>query len=135
MNRAEVVWLVGITIALAGTLNAKQDAPQSPAEINAQDSPDPGNAVSAPVPIKRVDPAYPKKAMDAKITGEVVLDVLVQPDGRTGDIKIVKSLDTKYGLDDEAVKAVQQWVFVPGKKDGTPVAVQVQITVEFLLKK
>jgi len=135
MNNAGIVWLVGITIALGATLNAKQETPQAPPENTAQDSRQPANRVSAPVPIKRVDPVYPKKAMDAKITGEVVLDVVVQPDGRTGDIKIVKSLDTTYGLDDEAVKAVQQWEFEPGKKDGTPVAVQVQITVEFLLKK
>ena len=135
MKRAAIVWLVGGMIAFGGTLNARQETPQPPAENTAQDPPHTGNGVSAPVPIKRVDPVYPKKAMDAKVTGAVVLDVVVQPDGRTSDIKVAKSLDTTYGLDEEAVKAAQQWVFEPGKKDGTPVAVPVQITMEFLLKK
>ena len=56
------------------------------------------------------------------------------PDGRVGDAKIVRSLDTEYGLDQEALKAAKQWRFVPGTKDGHPVAVLVTLEMTFTLK-
>jgi TonB family protein len=47
---------------------------------------------------------------------------------------VTRSLDTTYGLDAEAVKAVKQWVFDPGTKDGKAVPVLVQIEMSFSLK-
>jgi hypothetical protein len=35
------------------------------------------------------------------------------------------ALDTRYGLDGEAVKAAKKWLFAPGMKDGVPVNVRV----------
>jgi TonB family protein len=43
-------------------------------------------------------------------------------------VRIVRSLDTHHGLDDEAVRALKLWTFEPGEKDG--VAVPVRITIE-----
>ena len=51
-----------------------------------------------------------------------------------GDVDIVDSLDTVYGLDDQAVKAIRQWQFEPGTKDGKPVAVQMEVEFTFKLK-
>jgi TonB family protein len=47
---------------------------------------------------------------------------------------VVQSLDSEYGLDDEAVKALKQWEFEPGTKDGAPVAVRVDVEMTFKLK-
>ena len=46
----------------------------------------------------------------------------------------MKSLDARSGLDNQAVKAVNDWRFNPGKKDGKPVAVIVSIELTFTLK-
>jgi TonB family protein len=47
------------------------------------------------------------------------------------DVRVVRSLDALYGLDDAAVRAVTQWTFEPGKKDGVVVPVLVTIDSTF----
>jgi protein TonB len=81
-----------------------------------------------------VKAVYTQEAKDAGIQGTVVLDAEVLADGTVGDVKVKQSLDTKYGLDEQAVKAVKQWTFEPGTKDGKPVPVRVDIEITFTLK-
>ena len=94
-----------------------------------------GNGVSSPQPIKQVDPVYTKAALKAKIEGTVRLGGVVEPDGSLGRLKILKSLDTVYGLDQSALDAAKQWKFEPGKKDGKPVPVQIELEMEFRLQR
>ena len=79
-------------------------------------------------------PQYTPEAMKAGIQGSIGLSVVVLETGAVGEVKITKSLDKEYGLDDEAVKTVKQWRFKPGMKDGKPVAVRVDIEMTFKLK-
>ena len=51
-----------------------------------------------------------------------------------GDVNITKSLDSTFGLDQEAIKAAKQWRFVPGRRFGQPVAVLVTIELTFTLR-
>jgi TonB family protein len=94
----------------------------------------PGNGVTAPSVLHQVKPIDPREAMRKGIQGRVVMDVVVQDDGTVGDVKVTQSLDTVYGLDAEAVKAVKQWLFTPGTKNGKPVPVKVDIEMTFTLK-
>ena len=50
------------------------------------------------------------------------------------DVKVARSLDSVYGLDEAAVKAMKQWEFKPGLKDGKPVAVRISVDMAFTLK-
>jgi hypothetical protein len=52
-------------------------------------------------------------------------------------VKVVRSLDQQFGLDEQAVKAVRQWLFVPGvrTKDKKPVPVLVSFEIAFTMKK
>jgi TonB family protein len=95
---------------------------------------DPGNGVSLPVVIKEVRPVYTPEAMAAKLEGTVAMECVVRPDGTVNDITIARSLDATYGLDDQAVKALEEWRFKPGQKAGEPVAVRVTIEMTFTLK-
>jgi periplasmic protein TonB len=83
---------------------------------------------------QEVKAEYTKEAKDAGIQGTVGLSVEVLADGTVGDVTVTRSLDRKYGLDNQAVKAVKQWTFEPGTVDGTPVSVRVDIDVTFALK-
>ena len=94
----------------------------------------PGNGVESPRVIRSVDPRYTAGAMRAHVTGVVWLEAVVLADGTVGDIQITKSLDSVFGLDEEAVKAAKQWRFLPGTRFGEPVAVLVSIELSFNLR-
>jgi len=94
----------------------------------------PGNGVETPRLLKEVKPQYTAQAMRAKIQGEVLLECIVGPDGQVGNIRVVRSLDSSFGLDQEAIKAARQWRFAPGTKQGQPVAVLVTIAIAFTLR-
>jgi periplasmic protein TonB len=92
-----------------------------------------GNGVTSPVLVKEVKPTYPEAVKSRRVQGVVELSAVVLPDGTIGDdIKVARSLDED--LDKEAVKAIRQWTFRPGTKDGKAVAVQVNIELSFTLK-
>jgi len=90
-----------------------------------------GGGVSAPRVLYQPDPEYSEEARKAKYQGTVILWVVVGPDGRTKDIKVQRSLG--LGLDEKAIEAVRNWKFEPARKDGQPVAVQINIEVNFRL--
>jgi periplasmic protein TonB len=90
-----------------------------------------GGGVSAPRPIYSPDPDYSEEARKAKYQGTVVVWVVVGADGRPRDIRVYRSLG--MGLDEKAVEAIRTWKFAPARKDGVPVAVQVNIEVSFHL--
>ena len=93
-----------------------------------------GDGVSLPVVVESVHPDYTPEARAAGIEGSVTLAAVVLPDGRVGDVDVVRSLDAVLGLDREAVKAMKQWTFKPGTKDGTAVAVRIEVRVYFALR-
>ena len=84
--------------------------------------------------LKKIDPQYTADAMRAKVQGMVVLECVVMPDGTIGKVDIVRSLDSTFGLDQEAIKAARQWGFEPGTRFGEPVAVLVTIELVFTLR-
>lgn len=91
----------------------------------------PGSGVSNPVPIYRPEPQYSEEARKAKWQGAVTLSLVVDENGRAMDIKVTKPLG--LGLDEQAIKAVSQWLFKPGMLNGRPVKVQAQVEVTFRL--
>lgn len=90
-----------------------------------------GGGVSAPRILYAPDPDYSEEARKAKYQGTVVLWVVVGPDGRPRDIRVQRSLG--LGLDEKAMEAVRTWKFEPARKDGQPVAVQINVEVNFRL--
>jgi TonB family protein len=94
----------------------------------------PGNGIQNPEKIREVKPAYTAEAMRAKIQGTVIVECVVLPDGTVGDVQVVKSLDSTFGLDQEAVKAAKQWRFIPGRRAGQPVPVLITIELTFTLR-
>jgi TonB family protein len=95
----------------------------------------PGDGVTLPKVVREVKPKYTPQAMEAKIQGSVWLECVVNEQGDISDVQVTRSLDTEYGLDQEAVAAAWQWKFEPGRKDETPVAVRITIELTFTLKK
>ncbi len=94
----------------------------------------PGAGIDLPQVIREVKPQYTAEAMRAKIQGIVLLEAVVQTDGTVGEVRVVRSLDPVFGLDQEALKAARQWRFVPGRRQGQPVPVLVSIELTFTLR-
>jgi protein TonB len=94
----------------------------------------PGSGIVSPRVLQEVKPAYTADAMRAKIQGTVWIEAIVLPDGSVGNVQITRSLDPTFGLDQEAIKAVKRWRFVPGTRRGEAVPVLVEIELTFTLR-
>jgi protein TonB len=94
----------------------------------------PGNGINPPSLLRQVEPKYTSDAMRAKVQGDVELEAVILANGTVGDVRIVKSLDDKFGLDQEAIKAAKQWLFKAGSdREGKPQPVIVTLILSFRL--
>jgi TonB family protein len=93
----------------------------------------PGNGCANPTLVRQVDPKYTSAAQRAKIVGDVEIEAIVQKDGTVGDLRVSRSLDTQFGLDDEALKAAKGWIFSPATCKGEPVNMIVTLRLQFRL--
>ncbi|HUR20633.1 MAG TPA: energy transducer TonB [Vicinamibacterales bacterium] len=93
----------------------------------------PGNGVTNPTILRQLDPKYTPDAMRAKVQGVVELEAVVGTNGQITEVRILKSLDRAFGLDEEAIKTAKQWLFRPGRFQGQNVPVVVVIQMEFRL--
>jgi len=90
--------------------------------------------IVAPVPISAPRPQYTVEAMRAKIQGTVGVRCIVRQSGVCSDLAIVTSLDRRFGLDDQAVRAMASWRFRPALRGGTPVSTRVKVEMHFALR-
>jgi TonB family protein len=90
-----------------------------------------GGGVSAPRPIYSPDPEYSDEARRAKYQGNVVLWMVIGPDGRPHQIRVMRTLG--LGLDEKAIEAVREWRFEPARRNGQPVSVEISVEVSFRL--
>lgn len=92
-----------------------------------------GAGVVPPTLLSQVRPKYTGEAMRLRIQGTVALEVVVSREGIPTAIRVTRSLDPG-GLDEEALAAVRQWRFTPGRIGGTPVDVLVTVLVDFTVR-
>jgi TonB family protein len=121
--------LLAVFAVVLGGSAAQEPYSQAPVPANAPYRI--GGGVTAPSILLKVEPEYSEEARRARMQGKVVLFVIIDPQGKPGSLKVIRSLG--LGLDEEAIKVVEQWRFRPGTKEGRPVAVQATIEVNFRL--
>lgn len=133
MSRRRIVasLVIALVISAAATVSAAVTFPMTTTQRSTQVY-KPGNGVSLPSVVREVKPTYPREVMQKGIQGSVFMSVVVLASGDVGDVEISQSLDPD--LDQEAVKAMKEWKFRPGMKDGEPVAVEVTVEMTFTLK-
>jgi TonB family protein len=137
-----LVAVLGAALVLP-TAAAQSIAPVQPPARTVQDDawPPPGvsrmkdQGVHPPAVVTERRPGYTAEAMRAQIQGVVEVQAIVQADGRVGEVRVLRSLDKEFGLDDQAVTAVKAWIFKPGRKDGEAVPVLVNIELTFSIRK
>ena len=86
-------------------------------------------------PMYRTNPSphYPRIARKRGYEGTVVLEVLVDPDGRVKDLQVFKSGGYAI-LDKAAVASVKDWLFEPGMRGDEKLEMWVKIPIRFQLK-
>ena len=88
-----------------------------------------GGGVIAPVALYMPAPDFTDEARKARLSGNVIVGLWVETDGRPSHVHVVKSLG--MGLDETAVAAVKQYRFQPATENGVPVLVEVNVEVTF----
>ena len=104
-----------------------------------------GDGVTAPKVIYQVDPEFTKDAKKQKVSGIALMSLIVDTEGNTMDVHILRSiadsLDKKHHdqkhlaaaqtLDQAAVDAVRKYKFEPARLQGKPVPVELNVEVSF----
>ncbi|MFA6162098.1 MAG: energy transducer TonB [Methylobacter sp.] len=78
-------------------------------------------------------PVYPEIAMDRGWEGKVLMKVHVLANGKPDNVSVVTS-SGKDVLDDEAVRTVKKWSFVPAMRGTTPIDGWVTVPISFNLQ-
>ncbi|HEV2576734.1 MAG TPA: energy transducer TonB [Acidobacteriaceae bacterium] len=88
-----------------------------------------GGSVRPPIAIYTPDPEFSEEARKAKFSGNVVVSLIVGADGKPRNVHVLRGVG--MGLDEKAVEAVQQYKFKPAMQNGKPVAVYLNVEVNF----
>src|SRR5713226_3031150 len=97
-------------------------APQPPPTVRV------GGQIVWPRLISSVPPEYPSLARARRLTGDVLLDVLIDAAGKVSDMKV---LSGPVLLRDAAMDALRQWRYEPARLNGQPTPIHMQVTIKF----
>jgi len=78
-------------------------------------------------------PLYPPLAKAQRVEGLVVLSALVSEDGKVLDVKVLRGVTQKVGINEAALQAVRSSTFRPATKDGIRVKAYKTVTIPFKL--
>ena len=101
------------------------------APIRAEEPKVAGTDVPAPRRLKFVAPAYPAEAQMRGLRGIVILELIVDEQGRVATADVVRSVPP---FDEAALSAARQWEYEVTQVDGRPVRVRVTVPITFALK-
>jgi protein TonB len=93
---------------------------------------DAADCISAPTEVYNLDPTYDDASRRAKISGAVVLSIVITTEGDVKDVKVTKGLSPS--LDQRSIDAVSKWKFTPATRDGKPVAVRISVETSFKIR-
>jgi len=85
---------------------------------------------SEAIPIVRVNPVYPDAAVRARVQGKVLIDALIDVEGRPVELRVLRGVPL---LENAALEAVRKWRWRPYLWAGQAVPFWVSITVDFKL--
>jgi TonB family protein len=76
-------------------------------------------------------PTYPREAYDKRIEGTVLLEILIDSEGRVARRRVIQSVP---GLDEAALACVASWRFKPAVKGGKPVPTIAHVPLSFRIE-
>jgi periplasmic protein TonB len=113
----------GMEVGLAPG-NVKQPAaPEAPLPV--------GGDVKTAKLISSVSPTYPLLAKNQHISGDVLIDALIDANGHVTTMKVISGPTL---LHQSAMAALRQWKYQPASLDGKPVPMHLTVTLQFRLQ-
>jgi len=108
-------------------------APLAAPVLRAQEEPVTAGSEGVPVPkrTKTVPPEYPPAAQAQGVRGIVILELIIDKEGKVAEARVVRSVS---GLDDAALAAARQWSYEVTKVAGKPVSVRLTVPITFAMK-
>jgi periplasmic protein TonB len=85
-----------------------------------------------PTKIADARPLYPDIARNARVEGIVIMEAVLDTNGRVTQLRVVRSVPL---LDQAALDAVRRWRYTPSVYGGHPVSVLMTITIRFTLQQ
>jgi periplasmic protein TonB len=125
---------LGLIPPIAAQDSNNSSTPQQGADVGPNGVYRIGGDVSAPVLIRSVEPDYPEKALHARVTGAVLVNLYVDVNGNPTHVHVIRGIGqrgTGLGFDESADNAVRQYKFKPALKNGKPVRVELNVEVYF----
>jgi len=90
-----------------------------------------GTDIVPPRRTRGAEPKYTPEARKARVSGIVIVEVIIDTTGRIVAARILKALP--FGLSQAAIDCVRQWRFTPATRHGHAIAVFYNLTVNFRL--
>ncbi len=81
--------------------------------------------------LSEVRPNYPKEAKERELEGTVVLDVLIDEQGKVRQVSVIEGESV---FRNEALVAMKKFLFKPARVEGKTVAVRIRYSLKFLLE-
>jgi protein TonB len=79
--------------------------------------------------IYQPEPEFSEEARKAKFMGVVTVSIIVDATGKPQNVRVTRGVG--MGLDEKAIEAVKQYRFKPATENGKPVAVYLNVEVNF----
>jgi TonB family protein len=89
-----------------------------------------GGNIEPPRKITDVKPVYPPDALQARVQGVAIIEIVIDETGKVAEARVLRSPPL---LGPAAEAAVRQWEFAPTLLNGTPVPVIMIATVQFTI--
>jgi TonB family protein len=123
----------------AADARAREEAARRVAEaavpkVKQGDLVDIGQVSTPPQTVKVVRPEATALARQRKVSGTVLVRVLVDENGRAAQAEVYRDTTPKAGLGEASLAAVKQWTWTPATKDGVKVRTWIVVPLPFVLR-
>ena len=123
----------------AADARAREEAARKAAEaaspkVKTGDVVEIGQVTKQPQATKIVKPEATTLARSKKVSGTVLVRVLVDENGRAAQAEVYRDTSPKVGLGEASLTAVKQWEWTPATKDGVKVKTWIVVPLPFVLK-
>lgn len=85
-----------------------------------------------PKTVKQVPPIYPISAKRRGLSGWASAEFIIDTRGNVVNVKITRSSDPVF--DDPTIKALRQWKFTPGRKNGKVVTTRANSKIPYIME-